>query len=112
MEWDLAAIEKLHLLFVEKHAVMRRDSKTDRSNMSAIWNKYVGGYGARVIRSESKSHNKMAQKEHVVKSIVDMLNYMNEEVSGGLLIKNPDRFDQYILISREIAERILVFGMI
>lgn len=111
MDWDKKTVEALQDLFSEKYMEMRSERKTDRRNFSAIWNKYLEGYGAEVL------HNFQSRgtKNHVLFSLMnlmDLVNYRNEVVSDALIIKNPDRDGQYILVPRGMAARIMVLGML
>jgi hypothetical protein len=125
MVWDSTAISKLNELVFVRHREFVLEQKTDRKNASALWNKYLKSYDVQLIKGVVKSPKRTIQRAlrntsvkydvslpQMLREIIDLVNYRNEDVSGGLVIPNPDRSGQYILISREIAERILVFGMI
>jgi len=125
MVWDSTAISKLNELVFARHRKFVLEQKTDRKNASALWNKYLKSYDVQLIKGVVKSPKRTIQRAlrntsvkydvslpQMLREIIDLVNYKNEDVSGGLVIPNPDRSGQYILISREIAERILVFGMI
>ena len=125
MVWDSTAISKLNELVFARHRKFVLEQKTDRKNSSALWNKYLKNYDVQLIKGVVKSPKRTIQRAlrntsvkydvslpQMLREIIDLVNYRNEDVSGGLVIPNPDRSGQYILISREIAERILVFGMI
>jgi hypothetical protein len=115
MEWNRETILRLSSLFLEKYNSMRGEVRTDRANMSALWNKYLKGYDIRVIRNQG--HNrKLAQgsqfgAHHVVTNLINVINFHNEDVSDALIIDNPDRIGQYMLVPRGKAELILVLGM-
>lgn len=125
MVWDSTAISKLNELVFARHRKFVLEQKTDRKNASALWNKYLKSYDVQLIKGVVKSPKRTIQRAlrntsvkydvslpQMLREIIYLVNYRNEDVSGGLVIPNPDRSGQYILISREIAERILVFGMI
>jgi hypothetical protein len=115
MEWNQETLGRVNLLFREKWISMRMEIKTDRSNMSAIWNKYLNKYDVTIIREEpmlSCLRPKPREVRVGVPDLVRLINFKNEEVAGRLMIGNPDRPGQWLLVPREIAERILVFGMI
>ena len=43
--------------------------------------------------------------------LIQVIELVNLESSGCLVVPNPDRVGQYIMIPKDIAEKILVFGM-
>ncbi len=45
-------------------------------------------------------------------NLLNLINYNNEMVADSVIIDNPDRLGQYILLKREMAEKILLLGMI
>lgn len=114
MDWNRATIEKLGGLFQERWGSMKNEKNTDRKNLSCHWNRYLKQYEARVIRfgDRKKDEDYSNHRHKQLEGIIDLINYKNDEVSNGIIIPNPDRFSQYILIQRDMAERILVFGMI
>jgi len=95
---------------------MNIELKTDRKNLSSHWNLYLKRYEARVLRfgdrKPKEPHSPYVSLSRQFNGIIDLVNFKNDEVSNGLVISNPDRHGQHILISRDMAERILVFGMI
>lgn len=114
MQWNEATIEKLNILFTERWQSMRDEKKTDRKNLSCHWNRYLKQYEVRVLRFGERKPNEfphLSASERVM-GFINLINFKNDEVANGLVIKNPDRLDQHILIQRDVAERILVFGMI
>ena len=46
-----------------------------------------------------------------VNDIVNLINFRNDEVSGSVCVRNPDRTSQFLLVPRDVAEKILVLGM-
>lgn len=111
MHWDKKSIEALQALFSKKYMEMRRESKTDRRNFSARWNKYLKGYEGEILYNFQSRGTKV----HVMFSLanlMDLVNYRNEVVSDSLIIKNPDRDGQYIIVPRGMAARIMVLGML
>jgi len=116
MDWNEATVQKLASLFEERWQSMREEKGTDRKNLSCHWNKYLKNYEARVIRFGDKKpkepHSPYASSTRQLAGIINLINFKNDEVANGLIINNPDRFGQYLLIQRDVAERILVFGML
>jgi hypothetical protein len=123
MEWNEDIVAKLNGLFEDKYKEKfvnfswTANSSTqnypiDRKNRSALWNKYLKNYDCKVIRNDipGKKTNLRAN-EVLLSNIFNLINFQNELIANGLIIRNPDRFGQYILIPRDIAERILVLGM-
>lgn len=112
MEWNRENVMRLQKCFVEKHMEMRSRLKTDKANLSSFWNKYLAGYNAKVIRNTSKKGYSALGSTYVLETLIRTINFNNEDVASSLIIQNPDRPGQYILISRDVAERALVLGMI
>ena len=116
MDWNHATIQRLDQLFAERWSSMRDEKNTDRKNLSCHWNRYLKQYEVRVIRFGDKrpdeDHSPYVGLKRQLEGIIELINRKNDEVSNGLIINNPDRIGQYILIQRDMAERILVFGMI
>ena len=108
MEWDNKALVRLYGLFHERHDRMRSEKRTDRKNLSVIWNSYLSTYGVTLLRSEKK----VLSQGDILKKIVDIINHRNEVVSDALVILNPDRTNQYLIVPRESAQKIMVLGMI
>lgn len=111
MEWDQKAIENLSSLFQQKYAEMKGAKKTDRRNFSAVWNKYLQGYGATVVFNFSNKDGK-CHAIYTLQRILNLINRDNSKVSDALVISNPDRAGQFILVPREMASRIIVLGML
>jgi hypothetical protein len=116
MYWDNATLQRLDQLFAERWSSMRDEKRTDRKNLSCHWNRYLKQYEVRVIRCGDRrpdeDHSPYVGLKRQLEGIIELINRKNDEVSNGLIINNPDRIGQYILIQRDMAERILVFGMI
>ena len=116
MDWNHDTIKRLCGLFEERWGSMKKEKSTDRKNLSCHWNRYLKQYEVRVIRfndrKSAEDQSPYAAMKRQMEGIIDLINHKNEEVSNGIIIPNPDRFGQYILIQRDMAERILVFGMI
>lgn len=100
---------------MEKYHSMKMEQRTDRSNLSAKWNHYIRKYDIHLV----VNHNKRGKKNpnetgvrHVMENLIQFINFNNEVVAGSIIIENPDRLYQYMLIPREKAEMILVLGMV
>jgi hypothetical protein len=115
MEWNTSAIEKLSVLFLEKYRSMFSDMAQDRQNRSAIWNKYLKNYSIKVVRNDipgkAKAKAVLRSNDIVLKNLIEIINGNNDCVSSAVIIANPDRYGQFLLVSRDIAERVLVLGM-
>jgi hypothetical protein len=115
MEWNQDTIHRLSNAFMEKYKSMIMGTRTDRANMSAIWNKYLKGYDIRVIRNHALNRKgKLGAQlgtNYVVIDLIRVINFHNEDVADALIIDNPDRIGQYMLVPRAKAEMILVLGM-
>ena len=114
MDWDKKRIADLRRLFLKKHLEMRGKHKTDRRNFSAIWNRYLKNYGIKLLSDGSRggSSSIATRAGTLLNNLIDLVNYSNEDVSGALLLDNPDRPGQYLIVQRDIAERIMVLGML
>ena len=112
MQFDNSTVLKLNMIFHYKWVEISSKSNTDRKNRSAIWNKYVKTYELKPIAVEYKKGQKVLSAHNLFHKLIDIINYENDDVSNSIIISNPDRHGQYFLIKRDIAERILVFGMI
>jgi len=101
-------ISFLNLLFVSKFVELKNSKKTDRRNISAIWNNYIKKYDIKIILNYyGKS---VTSTEATLNNLIDLVN--KGEVDNSYLIKNPDREGQYLLISRIQAFKIMTLGMI
>lgn len=126
MEWNREAILRLQSLFNEKHMRMRMERKTDRRNLSAMWNRYISMFDTRIVfdfkentrkqRPKNASYATLRQQEYAkvddtLSNFIKIINYHNIDVADSLVLRNPDRPGQYLLIKRDMAERVLVLGM-
>jgi hypothetical protein len=114
MEWNEPAIDKLTKLFVDKYIDIKHSLNTDRKNTSAHWNRYLKNYGITLIADMRKKQSFPFKRDadHILAKLISVVNLENDKIAGSLLIRNPDRTGQLLVVSRDIAERILVFGMI
>lgn len=111
MRWNSKAVESLQKVVVNRYFEMRAENKTDRRNFSAIWNRYLKKYGAEVLHN-FKNKGDQNSVTFTLGNLMDLINYRNEVVSDSVMIRNPDRMGQYILIPREMAAKIMVLGML
>lgn len=120
MNWNSDTVEKLNLVFHDKYKGMFSGGIHDRKNRSAIWNKYLDKYGCVVVRHDVPMStrgrkpvtNVLLNKDILIHNFVLLINMKNDLVSNGVVVKNPDRMGQWIVVSRDMGERILAFGMI
>ena len=114
MEWTQDTIDKLQSMFVVKHGELCSSLKTDRKNLSAHWNMYLKNFNIVQINNVEKGRkpNFQRSRDIVMRRLIECVNFQNETVSNGIILTNPDRVGQLLIVSRDIAERILVFGMI
>lgn len=116
------SIVRLEALFADKYISMRLDAKTDRRNLSARWNKYIKRYGAELVYNFSGKKKPAAKYRprvaedghplHTLENLLRLINFKNESVANSVIIKNPDRSGQYLLVPRDACEKILVLGML
>jgi len=114
MDWNQETVEKLSVLFHKKFHELFDKKWVDRKNRSAIWNKYIKNYNCKVVRNDIPKimeKSDVRASEVVLQNILKLINYSNESIADHLVFRNPDRYGQWILIPRDVAERILVLGM-
>ena len=109
MNWDATAVARLSKALMQRYLEMVHDVRTDRRNFSALWNKVMESHGITVVRVTKESGGDSPIS--ILKRMVHLVNYENEKVSDALVVPNPDRESQYLLVPRESASRILVLGM-
>jgi hypothetical protein len=112
MDWNQQSVAELSNTVRRRHAEMQRERNTDRRNFSVIWNKYLTIYGAVVLGVGRKDVKHDLPSSALFNNLLHLINYNNEMVADALIIDNPDRLGQYIVIKREMAEKILVLGMV
>lgn len=112
MEWNQNDIVNLNKILQSKHSEMCRIHKTDRRNFSAIWNRYLNAYGVLFLGITRKDTKANEPSTALFVNLVNIVNHKNEFVSDALILDNPDRLGQYIIIKRDMAEKILLLGMI
>lgn len=113
MDWDEKSVENLGGIFRRKYLEMKNSSPTDRRNFSAVWNKYLRDkYGATVLFNFHESASWKVDIGHAFRNILNTINFDNRAVADALVIPNPDREGQFILVPREMASRIIVLGML
>ncbi len=106
MEWSRESIVQLEMI------IGMKEKNTDRRNFSVIWNKYLTIYGATVLGIHRKDVKHTVPSVALFNNLLNLINYNNEMVADSVIIDNPDRLGQYILLKREMAEKILLLGMI
>jgi hypothetical protein len=111
MEWDRKSLLMLTDKFRERYYEMRKERPTDRRNFSVIWNRYLSSYGITLLQSPTKSKFR-SDIPALLGRVMEVINYENDLVRDALIIGNPDRNSQYLLVPREAAQKILILGMI
>lgn len=111
MEWDKKSMLLLGDKLRERYYEMKKEKSTDRKNFSVIWNRYLSSYGVTLLQSPSKSKFK-SDIPALLGRIMEIVNYENDLLRDALIIGNPDRAHQYLIVPREVAQKILVLGMI
>lgn len=110
MDWNKESVDRLSLILRESWENLRREKKTDRGNLSRIWNLKLRGIGAEVVRHrhlKSGAYN----PNMMVAEFVTLVNVRNDLVSDSVCVCNPDRPYQFVLVKRDIAGKILMLGM-
>lgn len=107
MEWTRQTIELLEEAVSKRYQEFLKDRRTDRKNLSELWNRHILQIGVTGVRPKKKAKF-AAMTAH---DIVDVINFRNSEVSDALCIRNPDRPEQFLLVSRDVASKIVMLGM-
>lgn len=107
MEWTRQDIKILEEAVLKRYDQFRKENKTDRKNLSELWNRHILQIGVTGIRPKKKVKF-VSMTAH---DIVDVINFRNSEVSDALCISNPDRPEQFLLLSRDVASKIVMLGM-
>ena len=122
MEWTRQDIKILEEAVFNRYDAFLEEHRTDRKNLSELWNRHILQIGVTGIRPKKKGKGKIVSKvmiapppcEYVAftaHDIVDVINFRNSEVSDALCIRNPDRTEQFLLLSRDVASKIVMLGM-
>jgi hypothetical protein len=106
MEWNQELIDRIFAIFKEKWQTF---AGLDRKNRSARWNAYLKQLGCNLAHDLSK--RRVEGPTTTMNDLVRLINLRNSEVADGILISNPDRAFQFIVLSRDLAERCLMLGM-
>lgn len=116
MEWNKNSVDLLEKKIRERHYKMGIELRTDRKNLSEHWNRHIEKhFGIRVINDITDVPNKVegrAKTFAVLNKIINIINLDNDLIKNALVVRNPDRNNQYLIVSADIAEKILVFGML
>jgi len=108
--WDEKTVTQISNLFKIKFHEFLISQKTDRKNRSALWNKYLEHYECKIVRSPRNDDRN--REVLLLRTFLQMINHDNQVLVDSIVINNPDRPGQYLVIKRDVAERILVLGMI
>lgn len=110
MSFNENLIAKIEGLFYEKYKDFRKSN--DFKSTTAKWNTYIKKYDIKIISGFGKDEQRNEGK--VLKQLIDIVNLRNEEISGSIIIRNPDKDykSQLLLINQEMAQKILVMGLI
>lgn len=106
---DKSSIQALENLLSERWTKLKNERRTDRKNLSELWNLYLKGMDIAFVRV--KANTKIGGQLFVLNELIKIINFRNDEVAGRLIVPNPDRSGQYLLIPLDVAEKILVLGM-
>lgn len=109
MDWNKDSLDRLSLVLQESWEKLRREKRTDRANLSHHWNLKLRGLDAEVVRHKSSlgGYNPTL----MVLEFIKIVNERNELVSDSVCVVNPDRPDQFLLIKRDVASKILMLGL-
>lgn len=110
MDWNKDSLERLSLALQESWERLRREKKTDRGNLSLIWNTKLRGLGAEVVRHRHIKSG-VYSPNLMVAELIRFINERNDLVSDSVCVGNPDRPDQFVVMKRDVASKILMLGM-
>ena len=102
--WDAQSISVLEKTMLDRYIKFKMERLTDPKNLSVLWNFHLKELGITGVRPKGK-------RPLFVNDIVNLINFRNDEVSGSVCVRNPDRTSQFLLVPRDVAEKILVLGM-
>jgi hypothetical protein len=111
MEWDKDTIVKLEEAVRDGCISLRRERPTDRKNFSAIWNRKLSDLGITLVIPRKRNKGRETYAHLVLSRVLEIINMENEKVSGSMIVANPDRPGQHLLVPRDIASKILMLGM-
>lgn len=112
MEWNLQSIHVLEVAIKDRWALMVKELKTDRKNMSEIWNRHLASFGITLLRPKTAAlPSNMSRITWQVQALKDAINFRNDDVSDALCVSNPDRPGQFMFVPRDMAEKIIFLGM-
>lgn len=113
MEWDKKSIDHISTLFRAKYIDLTKAHRGDPRNQSAIWNKYLNFYEVTLFmlpRDKNRTPNEAAPRMFL--ELMNIVNYNNDAIADSIMIDNPDRIGQYLIVKRDIAEKIFLLGMV
>jgi hypothetical protein len=110
MDWNKDSLERLDLVLQEAWERLRLEKRTDRGNLSHLWNLKLTGVGAEVVR-----HRQLKSGAYnpglMVSEFVRLMNERNDLVSDSVCVMNPDRAGQFVLMKRDVASKIMMLGL-
>ena len=110
MDWNKESLERLSLALQESLDRLRSEKRTDRGNLSRIWNLKLQGLDAEIVRHRHLS-GEAYNPNLMVSELIRTINERNDLVSDSVCVENPDRPNQWILMKRDVASKILMLGM-
>lgn len=111
MEWDKKSVGLLSAAIRDAYNSRKMQARTDRMNFSAIWNKKLSEIGVTVLRAANPVTPRAGLVAPMFQELVETVNYRNALVCDALMVPNPDRAHQFLLVPREVASKILVLGL-
>jgi hypothetical protein len=105
MEWNRENLRLLEKAFLARWFRLKGENRTDRKNLSEIWNRKLRLLGISVLRPKGKAESVG------VNDFVELLNFRNEQTADILCVSNPDRLGQFLIVPRDMASKILMLGM-
>lgn len=110
MDWNKDSLERLSVSLQESWDRLRREKRTDRANLSRIWNLKLAAVGAEVVRHRHLKSG-ACNPSLMISEFIKLINERNELVSDSVCVGNPDRPSQWIVMKRDVAGKILLLGL-
>lgn len=108
MDWNKESVLRLEQMLIERWIRFKNEHKTDRKNLSELWNLHIKTISITCLRSKKKGKE---DKNPNHNDLIEAINFRNREVADALCVRNPDRLGQYLFVPRETASKIIALGM-
>jgi hypothetical protein len=108
-------LHRVELLFTQKLFEMKlrmaSEKRADPLNVTGVWNKYLRGLDAVVVRGVRHGGPKVPSDKLILNALIDTVNHHNERLVGSLVIKNPNNPVEFVIIPKSVVEACLALGL-